>query len=282
MQILRTIDEARQFIRLSKVDGASIGFVPTMGFFHEGHLSLMRQARSENELAVASIFVNPTQFGPNEDFRTYPRDMDRDSRMAEGVGVDVIFSPTPEEMYPEGYLTYVEVERLGARLCGASRPGHFRGVTTVVLKLLNIITPDRMYMGLKDYQQFKIIERMCRDLDVPTQVIPMPIYRENDGLAMSSRNTYLNPDERQAALILSKALAYAQDLLDKGVTSVDELRIRVVEFISLEPLAQIDYVEVVHPDTLECPPTIEGDMLLALAVKIGSTRLIDNVMLHGC
>jgi pantoate--beta-alanine ligase len=279
MKILHTVDEMRELVSSARREGRRIGLVPTMGFFHEGHLSLMRQAREDNDLVVVSVFINPTQFGPGEDFRTYPRDMERDARLAESAGVDVIFNPAPEDMYPEGYSTYVDVEGLSKGLCGASRPGHFRGVATVCLKLMNIAGPDRAYFGMKDYQQLRVIQRMVADLNVPVQIVPMPIFREPDGLAMSSRNTYLNPVERESSLILKKALEYAQKLIDEGVTSADELRVRVVEFVSTEPLAQIDYVEVVDPDTLACMKTLDRDAVLALAVKIGNTRLIDNTLL---
>ena len=279
MQILHTLDEMHKLVSAARRGGKSIGLVPTMGFFHAGHLSLMQQARKDNDLVVVSVFVNPTQFGPSEDFKTYPRDMDHDARLAESVGVDVIFNPSPEEMYPEGYSTYVEVERFSKGLCGASRPGHFRGVATVCLKLMNITGPDRAYFGMKDYQQLRVVQRMAADLNLCVQIVPMPIFREPDGLAMSSRNTYLNPAERRAALILKKALEYAQRLIDEGITSADELRIRVVEFVSTEPLAQIDYVEVVDPDTLDCIKTLDHNAVLALAVKIGNTRLIDNTIL---
>ena len=279
MNILHTIKETREFLAQARRDEKTIGLVPTMGYFHEGHLSLMCEAKAQSDIVVVSLFVNPTQFGPNEDFKVYPRDLDRDARMAESAGVDMIFNPSPEEMYPAGYHTYVDVEKLGEGLCGASRAGHFRGVSTVVLKLFNIVQPDRAYFGLKDYQQLKIIGRMVQDLNVPVQVVPMPIFREADGLAMSSRNVYLSPDERKAALILSKALAYAQSLVDEGVTSVHELNLRIVEFISQEPLSKIDYVEIVDAETLECPDKIEGNAVLALAVRIGKTRLIDNAVL---
>jgi pantoate--beta-alanine ligase len=251
MLILHTINETREFVSDVKREGKSVGLVPTMGYFHEGHLSLMQQAREDNDIVVVSLFVNPTQFGPGEDFDRYPRDLQRDAQMAEEVGVDLIFNPSSEEMYPPGYQTYVEVEELSKGLCGAFRPGHFRGVATVVLKLFNIVQPDRAYFGEKDYQQLKVIQRMVRDLNVPVEIISMPIVREPDGLAMSSRNTYLSPVEREAALVLSKSLRYAQDLVDQGVTSVSDLREKVEEFIRREPLAQIDYVAVVDPETLE-------------------------------
>lgn len=279
MLITYTIIETRERVRQARAEGKTIGLVPTMGFFHEGHLSLMRQARKDNDLVVVSLFVNPIQFGPGEDFRDYPRDLERDARMAEDAGVDLTFNPSVEEMYREGHDTYVAVRKLTEGLCGESRPGHFLGVTTVVLKLFNIIQPDRAYFGSKDYQQLKVIERMVRDLDVPVQIVPMPTVREPDGLAMSSRNAYLSPEERRAALILSKSLAYGQELLSRGVTSGEELRLRVEEFIRQEPLAEIDYVAVVDPEELDCLVSIEDKALLALAVRIGKTRLIDNAVL---
>jgi pantoate--beta-alanine ligase len=251
-----------------------------MGYFHEGHLSLMRQARLDNNLVVVSLFVNPKQFGPGEDLKLYPRNFERDSILAEEVGVDIIFAPSVEEMYPEGYNTYVEVEKLTEGLCGALRPGHFRGVTTVVLKLLNIVQPDRAYFGRKDYQQLKVIERMVADLNIPVEIVPMPTVREPDGLAMSSRNEYLSPEERRAALVLSKSLSYGQELLKQGVTSGDELQRRVEGFIGREPLARIEYVAVVHPETLDCLAEVEDEAVLALAVRIGKTRLIDNAALR--
>ena len=280
MFITHTIAETRDRIRQARAEGKSIGLVPTMGFFHEGHLSLMRQAREDNDFVVVSLFVNPIQFGPSEDFRDYPRDLDRDARVTEEVGVDLIFNPSVEEMYREGHNTYVAVRKLTEGLCGASRPGHFLGVTTVVLKLLNIIQPDRAYFGQKDYQQLKVIERMVRDLDVPVEIVPMPIIREPDGLAMSSRNSYLNPDERRAALVLSKSLGYGQELLNQGVISGEELRRKVEEFIEKEPLAKIDYVAVVDPEDLDRLVEIEDKALLALAVRIGKTRLIDNKVMR--
>lgn len=279
MRILHTIDEIRETIKQAKAESKTVGLVPTMGYFHEGHLSLMRKAREENGLVVVSLFVNPIQFGPSEDFKTYLRDLERDAQMAESVGVDIIFNPGIGEMYGENYMTFIRMERLTEGLCGASRPGHFEGVATVVLKLFNIIQPDRAYFGCKDYQQLKVIQKMVRDLNVPVEIVPMPTVREPDGLAMSSRNTYLNAERRQAALVLSKSLKYAQDLLDEGITLAKELKKRVEKFISKERLARIDYVEIVDPETLECLDTIEDQALLALAVKIGVTRLIDNAIL---
>lgn len=279
MEILSTIKEIREYLALKRKAGRSIGFVPTMGYFHAGHQSLMRRARQDNDTVVVSLFVNPIQFGPKEDLRTYPRDLQRDARMAEEAGVDVIFNPTPEEMYPSGYCTYVEVTGLIDTLCGASRPGHFRGVTTVVSKLFNIVMPDQAYFGMKDYQQFKVVERMTQDMNLPIEIVGMPTYREPDGLAMSSRNSYLNPDERKAALILSNTLSYAQDLLKAGNVSVKELKPMIEAYIKSEPLASIDYAEIVDIDNLQSLDEIKDRALLALAVRIGKTRLIDNAIL---
>lgn len=279
MQIVHMVKEAMEILSHAKKNGASVGLVPTMGFLHEGHLTLMRTAKRENDFVVASIFVNPIQFGPNEDLRTYPRDLERDSKLAESAGVDLVFNPTVEEMYPEGYNTYVEVQKITDVLCGATREGHFRGVATVVMKLLNIVQPDRAYFGQKDYQQLKVIERMVSDLNMQVRIVPVPIVRETDGLAMSSRNTYLSPEERKSALILNQALANAQQLLDAGVVSGSELQQRTAQFIEGTPHAQIDYVAVVDAETLQPVDSIREKVLLALAVRIGKTRLIDNSVL---
>jgi pantoate--beta-alanine ligase len=279
MQIVHTIKEAREIIAEARKKGSTVGLVPTMGFLHEGHLTLMRTADSENDFVVASIFVNPIQFGPKEDLQAYPRDLARDAALAESAGVDLIFNPTVEEMYPAGYNTYVEVQKITDFLCGATRKGHFGGVATVVTKLFNIVRPDKAYFGCKDYQQLKVIERMVRDLNMPIEIVPVPIVRESDGVAMSSRNTYLSAEERQSALVLSKALGHAQKLLDEGVTSGPEIVRRATEFIEKNPHAQIDYVSVVDAETLEFIDEIEDVALLALAVRIGKTRLIDNALL---
>jgi pantoate--beta-alanine ligase len=279
MVILHTIKEIREYIASKREQGNIIGFVPTMGYFHQGHQSLMKQAHQDNDIAIVSLFVNPIQFGPNEDLRNYPRDLERDALMAEEAGVDVMFNPSPEEMYPDGFCTYVEVMSLTDSLCGASRPGHFRGVTTVVSKLFNIVMPDKAYFGMKDYQQLKVIERMTSDMNLPIEIVGMPIFRESTGLAMSSRNTYLDPDERKAALILSKSLAYAQDRLIPYNDSAEELKQMIEAYIKSEPLADIDYVEIVDADNLHKLDVIENRALLALAVRIGKTRLIDNTIL---
>ena len=276
MRIVHTIAETRDIIGKAHADGKTVGLVPTMGYFHEGHLALMREACKQNGFVVVSLFVNPTQFGPNEDFKSYPRDLDRDASMAGSVGVDLIFNPPVEEMYPEGYATSVEVEGITEQLCGASRPHHFKGVTTVVAKLFNIVGPDRAYFGMKDYQQLKVIERMVADLNMAIEIVEVPTVREPDGLAMSSRNTYLSPEEREAALVLRKSLDRARDLVLGGLRDGHELRAKTREFIEREPRASIDYVEVVDSETLRSVERIEGRVLVALAVRIGRTRLIDN------
>ena len=259
-----------------------IAFVPTMGYFHEGHLSLMREGRERGDVLVVSIFVNPTQFGPGEDFDRYPRDMERDLRMAEEVGVDVIFAPTVEEMYPEGYQTYVEVEKVTQHLCGLSRPGHFRGVTTVVTKLFNIVKPHVALFGQKDYQQLITIERMVKDLNMDVEIVGMPTVREEDGLAASSRNVYLSPEERKAALSLYRSLRRAEELFSEGVRESQRILEEVRGVLEAEPLVKIDYVHVCDPETLE---DIEGPIgeraLVAVAAKVGTTRLIDNTLLGG-
>jgi pantoate--beta-alanine ligase len=278
MEIIHTINYMRSYLN-SRDDSKSVGLVPTMGYFHDGHLSLMRQARADNDIVVVSLFVNPIQFGPQEDLQAYPRDLDRDAKLAESVGVDAIFNPSADEMYPKHYSTYVDVENITNTLCGLSRPGHFRGVATVVLKLFNIIRPDKAYFGMKDYQQLRVIQQMTSDLNLDIDVIGLPIRREPDGLAMSSRNTYLSPEERRAALILSKALAFAQKKLSEGCTSALELKSMVEDFIRTEPLADIEYVSIVDHITLEDMVEIKDIALLALAVRIGKTRLIDNTIL---
>jgi len=255
-----------------------LGFVPTMGYLHEGHLSLIRAARKECKYVVVSIFVNPTQFGPSEDYQRYPRDLERDRRLCEKEGVDIIFAPTPEEMYPPGYCTYVEVAGLSDVLCGASRPGHFKGVATVVTKLFNIVKPHVAYFGQKDAQQALIIRRMVEDLNFDIDIRVLPIVREKDGLAMSSRNTYLSQEERRAARVLYKALMHAKSLLDSGVRDAGRLRQEMLNIIEAEPLAKVDYVEIVDYSNLKPLKEIEGEVLIAVAVWIGNTRLIDNIL----
>jgi pantoate--beta-alanine ligase len=276
MRVVHTIAEARAVRRALP---GTWGFVPTMGYLHEGHLSLVRRARAENDRVAVSIFVNPTQFGPHEDYARYPRDLERDLRLLEPLGVDLVFIPSVEEMYPPGFQTWVIVEEVSRPLEGASRPGHFRGVATVVAKLFNILQPDRAYFGQKDAQQTVVIRRMVQDLNIPVEIVICPTVREPDGLAMSSRNTYLNPEERRAATVLFRALQAAKARYEAGERDAERLREAMREVIRAEPLARIDYVSVAHPETLQELERVEGPALLSLAVYIGTTRLIDNLML---
>lgn len=280
MQIFHTISETRAFVRKAKARGQVIGLVPTMGYLHEGHLELMRRAKKQCDIVIASIFVNPTQFGPNEDFGRYPRDLERDAGMAGSVGVEAIFNPPVEEMYPQGYCTYVEVERITDKLCGLSRPGHFRGVATVVTKLFNIVQPDFAFFGQKDAQQALVIKRMAGDLNMALEVVIVPTVREQDGLAMSSRNLYLEPEQRRAALVLSRGLEQARKAVREGERDTAKVRQLVIDMIQAEPLAEIDYVELYTYPGLEPKERLDGLNLLALAVKIGRTRLIDNAILE--
>ncbi|MDI6846088.1 MAG: pantoate--beta-alanine ligase [Candidatus Saccharicenans sp.] len=277
MKIVTTVEELKERVRSWKKEGRRIGFVPTMGYLHEGHLSLVRESKKRSDVTVVSIFVNPKQFGPAEDYQIYPRDLERDRKLLEKEGVDLIFYPSVEQMYPEGYRTYVEVEGLQDKLCGRSRPGHFRGVCTVVLKLFNLVEPDEAYFGWKDAQQVIIIRKMVEDLNLLVKIVPLPLVRDHDGLALSSRNTYLNPQERQAALVLKKSLDLAEQLIKSGERDAGAIRQKMVELVSSEPLARMDYVEIVDLKNLEPLEKIEGDVLVALAVYIGRTRLIDNL-----
>jgi pantoate--beta-alanine ligase len=274
---LTTVAEVRRACDAARAEGRRVGFVPTMGFFHEGHRSLMRAARGDNDLVVVSLFVNPTQFGPNEDLAAYPRDLDGDAAAAEAEGVDVLFLPTVEEMYRDGARTTVHVTGLTERLCGASRPGHFDGVTTVVAKLFSIVGPARAYFGRKDAQQLAVIRRMTTDLDLPVDVVGCPLVREADGLALSSRNVYLDPDARQAATILSGALYLASEAVVRGERDAATVRQLIVDTIANAPQVRIDYVEVVDASTLESVDTLSADTLVALAAFVGKARLIDNV-----
>jgi len=276
MKIIQTVAEMKQARR--KLRG-TLGFVPTMGYLHEGHITLVRQALAENKFAAASIFVNPTQFGPKEDFRKYPRDPERDLVMLKGVGTHLVFMPPVEEMYPEGFNSWVDVAGITERLEGAHRPGHFRGVSTVVAKLFNIVEPTRAYFGQKDAQQLLVIKKMVADLDMNLEVVASPTVREPDGLAMSSRNTYLNPKERQAATVLWQALSLSKEMYLKGERHADRLRQAMTQLISQEPLATIDYVSVADTETLQELSQIERPALVSMAVRIGNTRLIDNITL---
>ena len=280
MKIVSDIREMQQLAGHYRQQGKTIGFVPTMGYLHEGHLSLMRRARPQCDILVVSIFVNPTQFGPNEDFERYPRDFERDERLCREVGVDVVFYPTADAMYPRPYLTYVHVEKLSETMCGASRPGHFRGVTTVVTKLFNIVQPHIAVFGQKDYQQSLIIRQMVRDLNFDVQIDVAPIVREADGLAMSSRNKYLSPEERQQALVLYRSLTRAEELIREGERNVDTLLQAMQTVISEAPDARIDYIAIVDAETLEPLSTVRHNTVIALAVYIGTTRLIDNTWIR--
>lgn len=280
MRIIETVADMKAVIKSQKQSGKSIGLVPTMGYLHQGHISLVKHSTAENDFTVVSIFVNPTQFGPNEDFDKYPRDLEKDLKLAQQAGVDIIFAPSVKEMYPESYKTYVAVEGITEVMCGKSRPGHFRGVTTVVTKLFNIITPTKAYFGQKDAQQVAVIKQMVKDLNMNLEIITCPIIREADGLAMSSRNVYLNSEERKAALILSQSLLNAQKLVDSGERSKEKLYKSIFEQISSESLANIEYIEIVDADTLENVNNIEKRALVALAVRFGNTRLIDNIILE--
>ncbi len=258
----------------------ALGFVPTMGYLHDGHLALVRRAREENELVAVSIFVNPTQFGPNEDFERYPRDEERDLALLREAGVDAVYLPSPATMYPPGYQTYVTVERVSQRLEGERRPGHFRGVATVVLKLFNATQPTRAYFGRKDAQQLRVLQAMVRDLDLPIEIVPCDIVREPDGLAMSSRNVYLSPEQRAAATVLYRALSKAKEAYDAGERNPEALRELVRSTIAAEPLAEIDYVSLADDVTLEeIEERVERPALLSIVVRFGSTRLLDNIEL---
>ncbi len=281
MQTITIIQTLKNIIFSHKKQGKTIGFVPTMGYLHEGHLSLIRRAKDENDFVVVSIFVNPTQFGANEDLDKYPRNLARDEQLAEGAGANIIFAPTVDAMYPSGYNTYVNVKDVTKGLCGASRPGHFEGVTTVVTKLFNIVAPNKAYFGQKDAQQAAVIQRMVLDLNMNLEVVVCPIVREADGLAMSSRNVYLSNEERQAALVLSRSLFEAQDKIkNNSERDAHIIRQEIIDKVSAEPLADIDYIEIVDGITLKPLDVLNGKFLIALAVKFGKTRLIDNVMLE--
>ena len=281
MKVIEEIKQLRAVINQVRGLGSSIGFVPTMGYLHAGHLSLVKQAKADNDYVVVSIFVNPTQFGPNEDFAVYPRDIDRDSGLLAECGVDLLFVPPASEIYPDGYNTYVETYGITETLCGASRPGHFRGVTTVVSKLFNIVQPDRAYFGQKDAQQYAVIRRKAADLNFPIEIISCPIVREPDGLALSSRNTYLSVDEREQALALYEALKLAESLVASGERDSAVIRKQLYDTIARRKLARIEYIELVDAASLRPVAAVSGDVLVALAVHFGKTRLIDNTVIRG-
>ncbi|TYO99637.1 pantothenate synthetase [Geothermobacter ehrlichii] len=277
MQIIRSVQQMQQRCLTARQAGKRIAFVPTMGWLHEGHLSLLREGRRRGDLLVLSIFVNPTQFGQNEDFDSYPRDLERDAALARDVGVDLIFAPEAADMYPRGYQTFVDVEgAMTSVLCGASRPGHFRGVTTVVTKLFTIVQPHVALFGQKDFQQLAVIRRMTADLNLPVEIVGMPIVREPDGLAMSSRNVYLTDEQRRQALVLYRALCEARRLVAGGRTDSAGIVESLRAMIEAEPETRIDYVEICHQATLERQRTVDADSVLLLAVFVGKTRLIDN------
>jgi len=277
VKIVEKINEMKQLRRqLSE----PVGFVPTMGFLHEGHLALVRRARAENPSVVVSIFVNPTQFGPREDLTGYPRDTKRDLALLEKEKTDIVFIPSAAEMYPQQFQSWVEVGKLTERLEGASRPGHFKGVATVCAKLFNIVQPTRAYFGQKDAQQAIVIRKMVADLNMNFEIVTIPIVRESDGLALSSRNTYLNPQERQAATVLYQALNLAQKLYESGERDAQRLRVEMIALIQKQPLANIDYVSVADAETLDELDRVKPPALVSLAVRIGETRLIDNMVLR--
>lgn len=280
IKIVKTVAEVRALVKTAKKAGKTVGLVPTMGFLHEGHKSLIDRAVMENDFVVVSDFVNPTQFGPNEDFESYPRDINKDAELCEKAGADVIFNPEADEMY-HNQLTGVTMSEITKHLCGASRPTHFNGVCQVVAKLFNIVAPDRAYFGQKDAQQLMVIRKMVIDLNFDIEIVGCPIIREDDGLAKSSRNTYLNAEERQAALCLSKSLNKGRNMIEDGERDADVIRKAISEEIEKEPLARIDYVEVVDINTLAPTDMISGGVLTAIAVYIGKTRLIDNFIIEG-
>ncbi|HSK66366.1 MAG TPA: pantoate--beta-alanine ligase [Anaerolineales bacterium] len=276
---MRTVMTLTELTEIRRSLAGTVGLVPTMGYLHEGHLSLVRRARQECDHVVVSIFVNPAQFGPKEDLSKYPRDLDRDLSLLSPLGVDLVWMPTAEEMYPPGYQTWVEVEAITRPLEGAMRPGHFRGVATVVAKLFNAVQPHKAYFGQKDAQQAAVIRQMTRDLSYPIEVVICPIVREPDGLAMSSRNVYLDPEQRKAATVLSRALRAAEEVYKEGERDAEKLRGKMKEVLASEPLAEVQYISCADYDTLEELETVSGKALLSMAVYLGKTRLIDNLVL---
>lgn len=280
IEVITKIDEIKSISKEIKKEGKKIGFVPTMGYLHEGHESLIKRAKEENDVVVVSIFVNPTQFGPEEDFENYPRDIQRDSKICENLGVDYIFHPEDEEMYPDGFSTFVVPdEKMTNIMCGISRPIHFRGVCTVLTKLFSIIRPDRAYFGKKDIQQLAIVRRMVEDLNLGVKIIGCPIVREDDGLAKSSRNKYLNDEERQAATILRKSILLGKEAIDKGEVDAKKVLGIIVNSIKTEKLAEIDYVEILDFATFDRVEKIGENTVIGMAVYIGKTRLIDNILI---
>jgi len=278
MEVIKKKDKMRGLVDEAKARGETVGLVPTMGFFHEGHLELMRRARAECDVVVVTLFVNPTQFGPGEDLDAYPRDFERDRALAESVGVDYIFAPEVEEMYPEGTATFVEVEELHRVMCGRTRPGHFRGVATIVSKLFNIVPAHRAFFGQKDAQQLVIIRKMAADLDFPIEIISVPTLRESDGVAMSSRNTYLEPEEREQAIALHRSLEAARLLVEQGQRQAGKIRSAMENLISTFPLVNLEYISICDNIFLRPLEELSGEVLVAVAARIGRARLIDNMV----
>ena len=276
MKIVKTVDEVRAQVKEWRKEGLTVGLVPTMGYLHEGHQSLIKKSVEQNDRTVVSVFVNPMQFGPTEDLESYPRDLEADARLVESTGGDLIFNPEPEEMYKDGFCSFVNMTGLPDALCGLTRPVHFKGVCTVVNKLFNIVKPDRAYFGEKDAQQLAIIMRMVKDLNMDIEIVGCPIIREADGLAKSSRNIYLTPEERKAAVILSKSVALGKKMVADGEKDAKKIVAAMKELINSEPLATIDYVEMVDMDTMKAIDEVKGHVLCAMAVKFGKARLIDN------
>ena len=279
MQIVKTVEDVRKQVKVWRERGLSVGLVPTMGYLHEGHKSLIDKAVEQNDCVVVSVFVNPIQFGPTEDLATYPRDLEHDAAICEEAGADLIFHPQPEEMYYDDFCTYIDMDNLTKGLCGRTRPTHFRGVCTVVGKLFHIVGPDRAYFGQKDAQQLAVIRRMVRDLNFPLQIVGCPIVREEDGLAKSSRNTYLSPEERKAAVILHKGLEKGEEMVRAGERDAGKVKKAICDIIESEPLAKIYYVDIVDFDNIQEKEVLEGSVLAAVAVYIGKTRLIDNFII---
>ncbi|MEK6680354.1 MAG: pantoate--beta-alanine ligase [Nitrospirota bacterium] len=279
MQVIENIKDLSIIIKEFKTEKKTIGFVPTMGFLHDGHISLIKRARLVSDIVVVSIFVNPTQFGPKEDFNAYPRDIKRDTQLCIDAGIDILFMPSVSGMYPEGYLTYINVEKITDMLCGASRPGHFKAVATVVAKLFNIVKPDKAFFGQKDYQQTVIIKRMAADLNMDIDIDVLPTVREPDGLAMSSRNSYLNEEERKAAICLYRSLMKAEEMIKNGEKTTSVIISAMREIIESERLAKIDYINIRDAETLEEIEAIDRKVVIALAVWIGKARLIDNIVI---
>ena len=278
LEVIETVDAIRERLQPVRLSDDLMGLVPTMGAFHEGHLSLIREARQDCDTVVVSVFVNPHQFGPGEDFRTYPRTLESDLAHCEELGVDLVFIPSVKEMYPAEQLTFVEVDRLGDHLCGVDRKGHFKGVATVVLKLLNIVQPNRAYFGEKDAQQLAIVRRMVHDLNLQVQIVPLSIVRESDGLAMSSRNQYLEPQERERAPVLYRALQMAQQQIEAGQTGSQAILGEARRVLEEEPLIEVDYLDLVDPDEMQPVSEVTGPVRVCAAIRIGSSRLIDNIL----